>query len=60
MTLSCVLKTGGKKDVYVSIDPPLRGYEDVKPRLIEMKAIAQEGLGMVSARNSGVRMTCLY
>ncbi|XP_006456594.1 hypothetical protein AGABI2DRAFT_195662 [Agaricus bisporus var. bisporus H97] len=49
MTLSCVLKTGGKKDVYVSIDPPLRGYEDVKPRLIEMKAIAQEGLGMVKA-----------
>lgn len=29
------------------LDPPLSGYEDVKPRLLEMKAIAQEGLGMV-------------
>jgi hypothetical protein len=25
----------------------LSGYEDVKPRLLEMKAISQEGLGMV-------------
>jgi hypothetical protein len=25
----------------------LNGYEDVKPRLLEMKALSQEGLGMV-------------
>jgi hypothetical protein len=49
MTLNCTLKSGGKKEVYVPIVPPLKGYEDVKPRLIEMKALAQEGLGMVRA-----------
>jgi hypothetical protein len=47
MTLSCTLKNGAKKDVRVPIEPPLSGYEDVKPRLLEMKAFAQEGLGMV-------------
>ena len=41
------MKGGSKKDVRVPIDPPLSGYEDVKPRLLEMKALAQEGLGMV-------------
>lgn len=49
MTLTCTLKTGSKKEVYIPIDPPLRGYEDVKPRLLEMKALAQEGLGMIKA-----------
>ncbi|KAK7049241.1 hypothetical protein VNI00_005842 [Paramarasmius palmivorus] len=49
MTLSCVLKNGSKKDVRVPIEPPLSGYDDVKPRLLEMKAIAQEGLGMIKA-----------
>ncbi|KAJ7641596.1 hypothetical protein FB45DRAFT_825888 [Roridomyces roridus] len=49
MTLTCTLKNGGKKDVRVVIDPPLGGYEDVKPRLLEMKAIAQEGLGMIKS-----------
>jgi hypothetical protein len=41
------MKGGSKRDVRVPIDPPLSGYEDVKPRLLEMKALAQEGLGMV-------------
>ncbi|KJA15915.1 hypothetical protein HYPSUDRAFT_47975 [Hypholoma sublateritium FD-334 SS-4] len=49
MTLSCTLKNGSKKDVRVPIEPPLKGYEDVKPRLLEMKAFAQEGLGMIKA-----------
>jgi len=49
MTLTCTLKNGSKKEVYIPIDPPLRGYEDVKPRLLEMKALAQEGLGMIKA-----------
>jgi hypothetical protein len=49
MTLTCTLKGGSKKDVRVPIDPPLSGYEDVKPRLLEMKAFAQEGLGMIKA-----------
>jgi len=49
MTLTCTLKSGAKKEVYISIDPPLNGYEDVKPRLLEMKALAQEGLGMIKA-----------
>jgi hypothetical protein len=29
----------------IAIDPPLSGFEDVKPRLLEMKAISQEGSG---------------
>jgi len=49
MTLTCTMKGGLKKDVRVPIDPPLSGYEDVKPRLLEMKAFAQEGLGMIKA-----------
>jgi hypothetical protein len=47
MTLGCTMKSGAKQDVVVVFDPPLAGYEEVKPRLLEMKAIAQEGLGMV-------------
>ncbi|KAJ3875246.1 hypothetical protein F5051DRAFT_357414 [Lentinula edodes] len=47
MTLSCKMKNGSTKEVRVAIDPPMTGYDDVKPRLLEMKAIAQEGLGMI-------------
>ncbi|KAJ7226978.1 hypothetical protein GGX14DRAFT_488417, partial [Mycena pura] len=49
MTLTCTLKDGSKKVAMVNIDPPLAGYEDVKPRLLEMKAISQEGLGMLKS-----------
>ncbi|KAJ7773644.1 hypothetical protein DFH07DRAFT_878295 [Mycena maculata] len=49
MTLTCTLKNGAKKEVRVILDPPLAGYEDVKPRLLEMKALAQEGLGMIKS-----------
>ncbi|KXN91355.1 hypothetical protein AN958_01330 [Leucoagaricus sp. SymC.cos] len=49
MTLTCTLKNGTKKEVHIPIEPPLRGYEDVKPRLLEMKALAQEGLGMIKS-----------
>ena len=48
MTLTCTLKSGSKKEVRVALEPPLSGYEEVKPRLLEMKALSQEGLGMVS------------
>ncbi|KAJ4490963.1 hypothetical protein J3R30DRAFT_3427642 [Lentinula aciculospora] len=47
MTLSCKMRDGSTKDVRVVIDPPMTGYDDVKPRLLEMKALAQEGLGMI-------------
>jgi hypothetical protein len=42
--------TGGKeeKQARVKFDPPLLGYEEVKPRMIGMKADAEESLGMVS------------
>ena len=30
------------------LELPLSGYEEVKPCLLEMKALSQEGLGMVS------------
>jgi hypothetical protein len=47
MTLKCKLKDGSLKTVQIAIEPPLSGYDEVKPRLIKMKADAQEGLGMV-------------
>ncbi|CAG8623886.1 2810_t:CDS:2, partial [Acaulospora colombiana] len=37
------------KSVSVEFDPPLSGYEAVKPRLMQMKADAEEGLGMAKA-----------
>ncbi|KAK7028393.1 DUF2470 domain-containing protein [Favolaschia claudopus] len=49
MTLTCKLKNGSMKVVTVPIEPPLKGYDDVKPRLLEMKAISQEGLGMIKS-----------
>ena len=40
---------GNKADIPITIefDPPLLGYEEVKPRLLAMTADAQESLGMV-------------
>lgn len=35
------------EEVRVLFDPPLAGYEEVKPRLLAMTADAQEALGMV-------------
>ncbi|TRM69929.1 hypothetical protein BD626DRAFT_475788 [Schizophyllum amplum] len=47
MTLLCKMKSGESKSVRVPIEPPLAGYHEVKPRLLEMKSIAQENLGMI-------------
>ncbi|KAJ7280056.1 hypothetical protein C8J57DRAFT_1464489 [Mycena rebaudengoi] len=47
MTLACTLTSGTKQTVVVDIHPPLTSYEEVKSRLLEMKAISQEGLGMI-------------
>ncbi len=33
--------------VRIEFDPPLLGYEEVKPRLLGMKADADEALGIV-------------
>ena len=49
MTLLCTLKSGEKQSIAVTFSPPLAGYDAVKPRLLEMKAIAQENLGMIKA-----------
>ncbi|KAJ7689008.1 hypothetical protein B0H17DRAFT_937715 [Mycena rosella] len=49
MTLDCTLKDGIRKQVVIALDPPLSGYDDVKPRLLEMKARSQEGLGMIKS-----------
>ncbi|EJD00288.1 uncharacterized protein FOMMEDRAFT_91170 [Fomitiporia mediterranea MF3/22] len=38
-----------EKEVRVPFDPPLSGYEEVKPRLLSMTADAQEALGMSKA-----------
>ncbi|KAF8590393.1 hypothetical protein K439DRAFT_1627900 [Ramaria rubella] len=48
MSLSYVLKGSEvKQQVTVSFDPPLSGYEEVKPRLLGMKINAEEALGMI-------------
>lgn len=51
MTLTYKTKAGGdaKHEVRVEFDPPLAGYEEVKPRLMNMKADAEEALGVVRA-----------
>ncbi|KIM89323.1 hypothetical protein PILCRDRAFT_61272 [Piloderma croceum F 1598] len=51
MTLTYTVKNTKQKKVIqqVPLDPPLAGYEEVKPRLLGMKAEAQEGLGMIKA-----------
>ena len=42
------LPSGDKKiSVRIEFEPPLSGYEEVKPRLLSMKADAEEALGMV-------------
>jgi len=38
-----------KIPVRIEFEPPLSGYEEVKPRLLSMKADAEESLGMVRA-----------
>ena len=47
MSLAYQLKNGENGQTHVPFNPPLAGYDDVKPRLLSMKADAQEGLGMV-------------
>ena len=37
--------------VRIEFDPPLLGYEEVKPRLLGMKADADEALGIVREQN---------
>ena len=41
------LKSSKPRVVRVEFDPPLLGYEEVKPRLLGMKAEADEALGTV-------------
>ena len=41
------LKSSKPRAVRVEFDPPLLGYEEVKPRLLDMKAEADEALGTV-------------
>jgi hypothetical protein len=43
--------SGRPQVVRVEFDPPLRGYEEVKPRLLGMKADADEALGTVRDRS---------
>ena len=47
MNLEYKTKGGETKEVRIAFDPPLAGYEEVKPRLLSMKAGAEESLGMV-------------
>lgn len=49
MTLTCTFKSGSTKEVLVPFEPPLVKYDELKPRMLEMKAVAQEKLGMTKA-----------
>ncbi|KZT30087.1 hypothetical protein NEOLEDRAFT_1083817 [Neolentinus lepideus HHB14362 ss-1] len=51
MTLTYKSKQSGEQEheVRVPFDPPLAGYEEVKPRLLGMKVDAEEALGMMKA-----------
>lgn len=51
MTISYQTSSSGDEKIPVQIgfEPPLFGYEEVKPRLLSMKAQAEEALGMVMA-----------
>lgn len=40
----------GKISIRIEFEPPLSGYEEVKPRLLSMKADAEEALGMVGSK----------
>lgn len=44
--------SGQKESVRVSFQPPLSGYDEVKPRLLGMTADAYEALGMVNFESS--------
>jgi len=49
-----------KISVRIEFEPPLSGYEEVKPRLLSMKADAEESLGMVRATvATKFRLVCL-
>lgn len=49
MTLSYLIKgSKEKKSITIPFEPPLSGYDEVKPRLLSMKLDAEEALGMVS------------
>lgn len=49
MTLSYVTKgSNSLSEIKIPFDPPLLGYEEVKPRLLAMKVDAEEALGIVS------------
>ncbi|KAG2059863.1 hypothetical protein BDR06DRAFT_873406, partial [Suillus hirtellus] len=59
MTLVYELKSRQLNTSWVSFDPPLLEYEEVKPWLLSMKAEAQEGLGMLKAPQiSGLQIPC--
>jgi len=48
MTLAYKLpKSTNEKIVTIGFDPPLFGYDEVKPRLLSMKLDAEESLGMM-------------
>lgn len=51
MTLKYIAQVPGsgevQKETRITFDPPLSGYEEVKGRLMQMKADAEESLGMV-------------
>lgn len=59
MTLTYVVGASkdAKKTVRVVFDPPLSGYEEVKPRLMNMKVDAEEALGMVCSISPCSRST---
>jgi hypothetical protein len=52
---AALLKSSKPQVVRVEFDPPLLGYEEVKPRLLGMKVDADEALGTVRPNPHSLR-----
>ncbi|KAH7923683.1 hypothetical protein BV22DRAFT_566183 [Leucogyrophana mollusca] len=48
-TLTYKLRSGENQSVRIKFDPPLTGFQDVKPRLLSLSKEAQKCLGMTEA-----------
>jgi hypothetical protein len=58
MNLSYTAGGNEQKSTRITFDPPLLGYEEVKPRLMNMKVDAEEALGMVNLPSSCNNCIC--
>jgi Protein of unknown function (DUF2470) len=56
MTLTCTFEGGSTREVLIPFEPPLVRYDELKPRMLEMNAIAREQLGMVIVFSTSIAL----